>query len=201
MKLNDLRDNPGARKKSRPLGRGIGSGRGKTAGHGGKGQHGRSGVRLKSFEGGQTPLARRLPKRGFTNIFRLQYAETSLSKIQEIIDRGTLSAEQEIDCHALEKAGLFKRSRDGVRILGGSKIKVALNLVVSGITRSAREAVESAGGTVTLQKGTCTKPELQNKKSGGKATAASEKPKPKKARVAKKNQGIKKENQARRNSQ
>ena len=157
--LNTIRDNPGARKKSRPLGRGIGSGRGKTAGHGGKGQHGRSGVRLKSFEGGQTPLARRLPKRGFNNIFRLRYAETSLGRIQEAIDRGRIDTQQIIDAAAMQKAGLFKKCWDGVRILGSGQIKGSINIAVSGITQSARQAIEAAGGRIDIQKVQSSRPE------------------------------------------
>jgi len=154
ISLNTIRDNPGARKKARPLGRGIGSGRGKTAGHGGKGQHGRSGVRLKSFEGGQTPLARRLPKRGFNNIFRLHYVEVSLGRLQEAIDRGRLlpHPQEDVDATSMRKAGLFKKERDGVRVLGSGSIKQPLNIFVAGITASARKAIESAGGKVTIQK-------------------------------------------------
>ena len=150
--LNTIRDNPGARKKPRPLGRGIGSGRGKTAGHGGKGQHGRSGVRLKSFEGGQTPLARRLPKRGFNNIFRLRHAEVSLARLQEAVNRGRLDTSQIIDAASMQKAGLFKKCWDGVRILGSGQIKGSINVVVSGITQSARQAIEKSGGSITIQK-------------------------------------------------
>ena len=148
--LHNLKDNAGARKKSRPLGRGIGSGRGKTAGHGGKGQHGRSGVRLKSFEGGQTPLMRRLPKRGFVNIFRANYAETSLERIQEAIEHGMLSAGDKIDALAMKKAGLFKTVGDGVRVLGTGTVSQAIHVVASGVSESARKKIESAKGTVTI---------------------------------------------------
>lgn len=154
LKLNTIRDNLGAKKKSRPLGRGIGSGRGKTAGHGGKGQHGRSGVRLKSFEGGQTPLARRLPKRGFNNIFRLRYAEVSLGRLQEAIDQKRLlpQPQEKIDAASMQKAGLFKNPRDGVKILGSGKINQPVFMVVSGITESARKAIETLGGQVIIEK-------------------------------------------------
>src|SRR5688572_13710662 len=126
MKLNDLRDNEGATHSKKRLGRGIGSGSGKTAGRGGKGQTARSGVAINGFEGGQMPLHRRLPKRGFTNIFRKDYSEVGLDRVQQAIEAGRLDASQTIDAAALKAAGLVKRVRDGIRLLGGVAPKTAL---------------------------------------------------------------------------
>ena len=120
MKLSDIADNSGSRKKRMRVGRGIGSGKGKTAGRGGKGQTARSGVRIKGFEGGQMPLHRRLPKRGFNNIFRLEFAEINLDRLQEAIDAKLLDAKDTVTAETLEKAGVLRRSRDGVRLLGGA---------------------------------------------------------------------------------
>jgi large subunit ribosomal protein L15 len=136
MKLSDIADNAGSRKKRMRVGRGIGSGKGKTAGRGGKGQTARSGVRIKGFEGGQMPLHRRLPKRGFNNIFRLD---------AKLIDaKGTINAE------SLVKARVLRRSKDGVRLLGRGEIKVKLTVEVHGASKSAIAAVEKAGGTVKI---------------------------------------------------
>ncbi len=149
MKLNTLSDNAGATKNRKRVGRGIGSGTGKTGGRGVKGQKSRSGVAIKGFEGGQMPLHRRLPKRGFNNIFAKRYAEVGLDRIQAAIDAGKLDAGSEIDGAALQAAGLVNKIRDGVRILGGDiKAKVTLN--VAGASKPALAAVEKAGGTVTV---------------------------------------------------
>jgi large subunit ribosomal protein L15 len=150
MKLNEIRDNPGAHVKRTRLGRGIGSGRGKTAGRGHKGQKARTGVRIDGFEGGQMPLFRRLPKRGFTNIFRLQYAEVNLGRLQSAIEAGKLDGGQPIDAAALVAARLVGHPRDGIALLGAGEIKAAVRLVVSRASKSAIAAIEQAGGSVTL---------------------------------------------------
>jgi large subunit ribosomal protein L15 len=150
MKLSDIADNAGSRKKRMRVGRGIGSGKGKTAGRGGKGQTARSGVRIKGFEGGQMPIHRRLPKRGFTNIFRLTFAEINLDRIQGAIDAKLLDASAAVDAAALVKAGLMRRAKDGVRLLGNGELKAKVNFEVFGASKSAVEAVEKAGGSVKI---------------------------------------------------
>jgi large subunit ribosomal protein L15 len=151
MKLHELSDRPGARKKRHRIGRGIGSGCGKTGGRGGKGQTARSGVRIKGFEGGQMPLHRRLPKRGFKNSpFALKLNEVNLGRVQAAIDAGLLDAAVAVDAAALVKAGVLRRAKDGVRLLGGGEIKAKLALSVWGASKSAVAAVEKAGGTVTI---------------------------------------------------
>src|SRR5476649_2828947 len=139
MKLNDITDNPGSSQARTRVGRGIVSGKGKQSGRGGKGQTARSGVRIKGFEGGQMPLHRRLPKRGFNNIFRLEFAEVNLDRIQGAIDAKTL-----------DKARVLRRSKDGVRLLGRGEIKAKLTIEVHGASKSAIAAVEKAGGTVKI---------------------------------------------------
>ncbi|MDF2809257.1 MAG: ribosomal protein [Microvirga sp.] len=148
--LNDIRDNEGARKKRMRVGRGIGSGKGKTGGRGVKGQTSRTGVAIKGFEGGQMPLHRRLPKRGFYNIFRLDFNEVSLERIQTAIDAGKLDPKQPITEAALVAAGALRRVRDGVRVLGTGELKAKVTLEVAHATKAAVAAVEKAGGTVTL---------------------------------------------------
>ena len=150
MKLSDIADNAGSRKKRMRVGRGIGSGKGKTAGRGGKGQTARSGVRIKGFEGGQMPLHRRLPKRGFNNVFRVEYAEINLDRIQQAIDAKTLDAGAAINAESLVKAGVVRRPKGGVRLLGRGEIKAKVNIEVHGASKSAVAAVEKAGGTVTI---------------------------------------------------
>jgi large subunit ribosomal protein L15 len=150
MKLSDIADNAGSRKKRMRVGRGIGSGKGKTSGRGGKGQTARSGVRIKGFEGGQMPLHRRLPKRGFNNIFRLEFAEINLDRIQQAIDAKLLDARDTVTAETLVKAGVLRRSRDGVRLLGRGEIKAKLNIEVHGASKPAIAAVEKAGGTVKI---------------------------------------------------
>jgi large subunit ribosomal protein L15 len=152
IRLNTIRDNPGAHKRGRIVGRGIGSGRGKTAGQGGKGQKGRAGVKLHSFEGGQTPLARRLPKRGFTNIFKMHYSEVSLGRLQSAIDQKVLLADNAIDSQSMRAAGFFKKEHDGVSVLGSGTIKSPIHIQVSRITKSAQKAIEKVGGKVTILK-------------------------------------------------
>jgi large subunit ribosomal protein L15 len=150
MKLSDIADNAGSRKKRMRVGRGIGSGKGKTSGRGGKGQTARSGVRIKGFEGGQMPLHRRLPKRGFNNIFRLDFVEVNLDRIQQAIDAKSLDAGATIDAAALVKSRVLRRARDGVRLLGRGEIKAKVNIEVHGASKSAIAAVEKAGGTVKI---------------------------------------------------
>jgi large subunit ribosomal protein L15 len=150
MKLNEIADNPGSRKSRVRIGRGIGSGVGKTGGRGGKGQTARSGVRIKGFEGGQMPLHRRLPKRGFNNIFALKLNEVNLDRVQAAIDAGKLGKGEEVDVAVLVNAGILRRAHDGVRLLGGGEIKAKVNFAVHGASKSAIAAVEKAGGTVKI---------------------------------------------------
>jgi large subunit ribosomal protein L15 len=150
MKLNEISDNAGARRGRTRIGRGIGSGKGKTGGRGGKGQTARAGVRIKGFEGGQMPLHRRLPKRGFTNIFALRLNVVNLDRIQAAIDRGALDAKETVDVEALVRGRVLRRAKDGVRLLGRGEIKVPLQFAVHGASKSAIATVERAGGTVTV---------------------------------------------------
>ena len=150
MKLNELKDNEGARKDRIRVGRGIGSGKGKTAGRGQKGQKSRSGVSVYGFEGGQMPLHMRLPKRGFNNIFAKDYAEVNIGAVQKAIDAGKLDAKGTLDHDSLKAAGLARGGRDGVRVLGKGELKAKLALKVAGISKGAREAVEKAGGSVEI---------------------------------------------------
>ena len=151
MKLSDLAGRAGARKVRKRIGRGIGSGTGKTGGRGGKGQTARSGVRIKGFEGGQMPLHRRLPKRGFRNVkFARKLNEVNLGRVQEAIDAGRLDAAGKIDAAALVKAGVLRRAKDGVRLLGGGEIKAKVTLAVYGASKSAVAAIEKAGGSVEI---------------------------------------------------
>ena len=150
MKLNEIADNSGSRKKRMRVGRGIGSGKGKQAGRGGKGQTARSGVRIKGFEGGQMPLHRRLPKRGFNNIFALDLTEVNLDRLQEAIDAKKLDAGATVNAESLVKSGILRRSKDGVRLLGRGELKSKLTVEVYGATKSAIAAVEKAGGSVKI---------------------------------------------------
>ena len=154
MKLNDISDNPGATKKRKRVGRGIGSGTGKTSGSGHKGQKARSGVSINGFEGGQMPIHRRLPKRGFTNIFRKQYVEVNLGRLQAAIDAGKLDARKPVDSAALMGAGVISKPRDGVRILGkGELTSKKLEIHAAGASKSAFAAVEAGGGKIVLPAG------------------------------------------------
>ncbi|TYR35266.1 50S ribosomal protein L15 [Mesorhizobium microcysteis] len=150
MKLNELRDRDGATKARKRVGRGIGSGSGKTGGRGVKGQSSRSGVALNGFEGGQMPLYRRLPKRGFKNIFGKDFNEVSLGRIQTAIDAKKLDAKETVTVEALVKAGVIRRAKDGVRLLGGGELKSKVNFEIAGASKSAIEQVEKAGGSVKL---------------------------------------------------
>ncbi|MCM5558423.1 50S ribosomal protein L15 [Pleomorphomonas sp. JP5] len=149
MKLNELKDNEGATKPRMRVGRGIGSGKGKTSGRGVKGQTSRSGVAIAGFEGGQMPLHRRLPKRGFKNIFALDLNEISLTKVQAAVDAKKLDAKAPVTVEALVAAGLLRRTLDGVRVLGG-EIKTALTFEVAGASAPAVAAIEAAGGKVVV---------------------------------------------------
>ena len=150
MKLNEIADNDGARKGRMRVGRGIGSGKGKTAGRGVKGQKSRTGVAIKGFEGGQMPLYRRIPKRGFTPPNQKSYQVVNLGAIQKAIDENKLDAGQTIDGAAMQAAGLFKQVLDGVRLLGKGEIKAKVDVKVVGASASAIAAVEKAGGKVEL---------------------------------------------------
>jgi large subunit ribosomal protein L15 len=150
MKLTDLRDNEGAVKKRMRVGRGIGSGKGKTGGRGVKGQKARTGVAVKGFEGGQMPLHRRLPKRGFNNIFSRDLNEVNLGRVQQALDAGKLDAKAAITVDALVAAGVCARARDGVKILGNGEIKAKLAFEVFGASASAVAAIEKAGGSVKI---------------------------------------------------
>src|SRR3954465_2154567 len=147
MKLNEIRDNAGARKSKMRVGRGIGSGKGKTAGRGQKGQKSREGVSIAGFEGGQMPLHMRLPKRGFNNIFAKDYAEVNLGAIQKMVDAGKLATDGTIDHDALKAAGVARGGKDGVRVLAKGSFSSKLSLKVAGASKSAREAIEAAGGS------------------------------------------------------
>ncbi len=151
MKLNDIRDNAGATHARKRKGRGIGSGLGKTAGRGHKGQKSRSGVALATFEGGQMPIYRRLPRRGFHNPSAKSYAEVNLDRLQQAIDDKKLDAGKPIDADALKAAGLIRRELDGVRVLARGALTAKVELHVSGASKNAVAAIEKAGGSVTLK--------------------------------------------------
>lgn len=150
MRLNELRDRPGAVRVRKRVGRGIGSGKGKTAGRGTKGQKSRSGVAIKGFEGGQMPLHRRLPKRGFTSLFGKDYNEVNLGRVQAAIEAGVLDATKPVTVDALAAAGVIRRVKDGVRLLGKGEIKGKVAFEVTGASTGAVKAVEAAGGSVAI---------------------------------------------------
>ena len=150
MRLNELSDNPGATKARLRVGRGVGSGKGKTAGRGVKGQKSRSGVAIKGFEGGQMPIHMRLPKRGFNKPNRKRWAELSIASLNRAIDAGKLDSKTDYDAAALVEAGVLRRSRDGVRLIGNGKVSKTVKLTVAGATPAAKKAVEDAKGTVNL---------------------------------------------------
>ncbi len=150
MKLNQICDKNGARKAKKRVGRGVGSGIGKTSGKGHKGAKARSGVAMNGFEGGQMPLHRRLPKRGFNNVFRKSYAEISLGRLQAAIDEKKLSIDAPITAEMIQAAGLIRRVKDGVRILGTGDLNAKIDVSVAGASKSATAAIEKAGGSVTL---------------------------------------------------
>jgi large subunit ribosomal protein L15 len=161
MKLNEIRDNKGAHYRAKRIGRGIGSGKGKTSGRGGKGQTARSGVAINGFEGGQTPLHRRLPKRGFNNkIFQKDYKVVNLGRLQQALDAKKLAARGTIDGKSLVEAGVLRRLGDGVRLLAKGELKTKITIAVAGASQAAIAAVEKAGGKVVLPEGAAspTKP-------------------------------------------
>ena len=150
MKLNQIRENEGATRNSKRVGRGVGSGRGKTSGSGHKGQKARSGVSINGFEGGQMPINRRLPKRGFNNIFRKNYVEVNLGRIQTALDAGKLDKKAAITADALVAAGVIRRERDGLRILAKGTLKDKVEIHASGASKAAQEAVAASGGSIVL---------------------------------------------------
>jgi len=161
--LSQISDKPGARRNRKRIGRGIGSGKGKTSGRGHKGQKARSGVSLLGFEGGQMPLYRRLPKRGFKNIFRKSFRVVNLGRLQQEIDAGKLDASAPITEKSLQDAGIVKTLRDGVRVLANGDIKSKIQLEVTGASKSAVSAIESAGGSVVVSAPASDKPEAKDK--------------------------------------
>ncbi len=150
MKLNDIRDNDGARKGRMRVGRGIGSGKGKTAARGQKGQKSRSGVAIKGFEGGQMPLHMRIPKRGFNNPFGKDFAEVNIGMVQKFIDAKKLDAKKDVTEEVLREAGLARGGKDGVKLLGKGEISAKVKFVVTGATKGAIAAVEKAGGNIEV---------------------------------------------------
>ncbi len=150
MRLNDLRDNPGATRDRKRVGRGPGSGTGKTAGRGHKGQKSRSGVAIKGFEGGQMPIHRRLPKRGFNNLFAKDFNEVNVGRLQAAVDKKTLDPKKTVTVEALAEAGIIRRVRDGVRLLGQGELKTKLTIEVTGASAGAVKAVEKAGGKIAM---------------------------------------------------
>ena len=181
MKLNQIADRPGARKNRLRVGRGIGSGMGKTGGRGGKGQTARSGVAIKGFEGGQMPLHRRLPKRGFRNTpFAVKLNQINLDKVQAAIDAGLIDAKSPIDVAAMVKAGLMRRAKGGVKLLGAGEFKAKADFSVYRASKSAVEAVEKAGGSVKIlaaAKEVSTEPKGNNKRMALEAAKGEGKPK------------------------
>jgi large subunit ribosomal protein L15 len=151
MKLNQLSDNQGARKGRIRVGRGIGSGKGKTGGRGGKGQTARSGVAINGFEGGQMPLFRRLPKKGFNNIFRLDFVVVNVGTLQQAIDDKRIDAGEKVTAKVLKKAGIINRKLDGIRLLNKGELKSKLTIEVAGASKAAVAAVEKAGGSVVVK--------------------------------------------------
>ncbi len=154
MKLNELHDNPGATKRKKRIGRGVGSGMGKTGGRGIKGQKSRSGVAIKGFEGGQMPIYQRLPKRGFNNINAKTHAVVNLGLIQKFVDAGKIDAKEAITEESLVASGLVRRIKDGIRVLAKGEVTSKLNITVTGASKAAVEAVEKAGGSLTVTKAT-----------------------------------------------
>ena len=150
MKLNEIKDNEGSSKNRKRVGRGIGSGKGKTGGRGVKGQKARSGVAINGFEGGQMPIYRRLPKRGFNNIFASDFVIVSLDRVQKAIDAGKLDAKATVDAAALKAAGVIRREKDGVRILADGELKAKVAFEVAGASKPAVEKIEKAGGSIKL---------------------------------------------------
>jgi large subunit ribosomal protein L15 len=177
MKLNDIRDNAGARHRRMRVGRGIGSGKGKTAGRGQKGQSSRSGVSVNGFEGGQMPLHMRIPKRGFNNIFAKDFAQVNVGMVQKAIDAGKLDIKAVIDHAALKAAGLARGGKDGVRLLGKGEITAKVKFAVDGVSAGAKAAVEKAGGSVEVPEAGPSEHEKKTaRREVNKAAKASAKP-------------------------
>ena len=172
MRLNEIRDNGTARRNRRRIGRGTGSGSGKTSGRGHKGQKSRSGASINGFEGGQMPITRRLPKRGFNNIFRKQYDTVNVGLLQEAIDAKRIDPKKPIDADALRAAGLIGKPRDGVRLLGQGEITAKVKIEVTGASAGAIAAVEKAGGSVTVLAPKKVETEQPSKKDRKKAKKA-----------------------------
>jgi large subunit ribosomal protein L15 len=168
MKLNEIRDNEGAHHKFKRIGRGIGSGKGKTSGRGGKGQTARTGVALAGFEGGQTPLHRRMPKRGFKKPFRARYVVINLGTLQDAVEANRIDPQATIDGPALVAGGILRRTRDGVRLLGKGELKAKLTIEVAGASKAAIEAVEKAGGSVVVKNGAAAAAPAEAKPPKGK---------------------------------
>ena len=189
MKLNQIADNPGARKNRMRIGRGIGSGMGKTGGRGGKGQTARSGVRIKGFEGGQMPLHRRLPKRGFRNTsFAVKLNETNIGKVQAAIDAGLIDIKKPVDTEAMVKGGLMRRAKGGVKLLGDGELQSKVDFAVFRASKSAIAAVEKAGGNVKIlapAKEVDDEPRGKNKRMALEAAKGGDKPKGGKPKEAK----------------
>ena len=178
MKLNTIRDNKGARKQSMRVARGVGSGKGRTGGRGGKGQTARSGVAINGFEGGQMPIYRRLPKRGFNNPFKLRFAEVNIGTIQQAIDNKELDAAKEINAIALAEAGIIKQMLDGVCLLGNGSLNTQITVRVVKASAGAKAAVEKAGGSVIeepVKKTVLEKGKKTSKKEPEKKTVKSKK--------------------------
>ena len=150
MKLNEIRDNEGARPSRMRVGRGIGSGKGKTGGRGVKGQKSRSGVSINGYEGGQMPIYRRLPKRGFTNTFAKDFNIVSIARLEQAVEAGKLDVKKPVNVEALVEAGVLRRAKDGVRLLGDGEAKSKFKLEIAGASKSAVEKIEKAGGSVTI---------------------------------------------------
>jgi large subunit ribosomal protein L15 len=180
MKLNQIADKPGARKKRMRIGRGIGSGMGKTGGRGGKGQTARTGVRIKGFEGGQMPLHRRLPKRGFRNTpFAVKLNEINVGKVQAAIDAGLIDPKAPVDAATMVKAGLMRREKAGVKLLGDGELKSKIEFSVWRASKSAIAAVEKAGGTIKIlapAKEEDAEPKGKNKRKAMEAAKGGDKP-------------------------
>ncbi len=168
MRLNAMNDNPGSSRQRKRLGRGIGSGKGKTGGRGGKGQTARTGVRINGFEGGQMPLHRRLPKRGFNNPFREDFNELNVGDVQAAVDSGRIAADKPVTVESLVEAGLLRRRKDGLRLLGEGELKARLQIEVSYATKTAAAAVTKAGGTVKMLRKAKDESELKAKAKKGK---------------------------------
>jgi large subunit ribosomal protein L15 len=182
MKLNQIADRPGAHTFGKRVGRGIGSGKGKTGGRGVKGQKSRTGVRIKGFEGGQMPIHRRLPKRGFANIFALHLNEVNLGRVQTAIDKGKLDAGKPVTVEALVAAGVLNRALDGVRLLGNGELKAKVAFEVHGASKSAAAAVEKLGGSI--KRLALPKPERAPKEAKKEAKKESKPKEPKETKEA-----------------